>query len=322
MHVAVTGASGHVGSALVRELSARGHRVRAIARTDVRSLEGLDVEVRRLDVTDAAAVKDALGGMEVVFHAAAQLSLASGPDPVAEATNVEGTRNVIAACRAVGARRLVHFSSAHALKKDGAELLGAEEGLVYERSKAVAERLVLEAAARDVDAVVVSPCAVVGPWDFKPSYLGRFLIMLSGGFMLATVRGGQSWVDVRDVARSAAEAAERGVRGERYVLGGHWLPMHDFATLASQAVGVRAPLVALPTGVGKAFAPLATLAARFSGREPIFTSASMDALETVARPFDPNAERVLGHAPRPLETTLADTFDFFVARGLCRRKAR
>lgn len=316
MKVAVTGASGHVGAALVRELLARGHSVRAIARTDTRALEGLDLEVRRLDVTDAAAVEDALSGVELAFHAAARLSLDAGPDPVAEATNVEGTRNVLAACRRNGVRRVVHFSSVHALRPDGRTLLGEREGLTYERSKAEAERLVARAAEEALDTVVVSPCAVVGPWDFKPSYLGRVLVMLARGLLPATVRGGQSWVDVRDVALGALAAAERGERGARYVLAGHWLPMQDFATRASRIAGVRPPLGAMPRGVGKAFAPLAGLGARLLGQEPFFTRAALDALELAPRPRDPEAERVLGHAPRPLETTLADTFAFFRERGL------
>lgn len=319
MQVAVTGASGHVGSALVRELLARGHDVRAIVRTDTRPLEGLGLEIRRLDVTDAAAVTAALAGVEVVFHAAARLSLESGPDPVAEATNVEGTRNVLDACRRGGVRRLVHFSSVHALKKDGRALLDEHEGLTYERSKALAERLVRDAAARDLDAVVVSPCAVVGPFDFKPSYLGRVLLMLARGLLPATVRGGQSWVDVRDVACSAIAAAERGERGERYVLGGHWLPMQEFASRAARIAGTRGPLGAVPSGLAKAFAPLAERASRLVGAEPVFTRASMDALELEPRPSDP-AAAALGHAPRPIDATLTDTFAFFTEQGLLRRK--
>ncbi len=316
MEVVVTGASGHVGAALLRALVARGDRVKALVHRDQRALEGLDVEARRVDVRDPTAVRDAVRGAELVFHAAAKISLDAEHDPEVEATNVEGTRNVIAACHAHGVRRLVHFSSAHALRAEGGGLLGRDEGLAYERSKALAEREVREAVAHGLDAVVVSPCAVVGPFDFKPSYIGRVLLMLAKGRIPATVRGGQSWVDVRDIADSSLAAAERGVSGARYVLGGHWRPMQDFARAASRAAGARPPLGAVPPSLAKAFAPLAIGAMRAMGQEPLFTRASIDALESAPRATDGEAERVLGHAPRSLTETLDDTYAFFRTRGL------
>lgn len=316
MQVAVTGASGHVGSALVRELLERGHQVRAIARTDTRSLDGLPLEVRKLDVCDPDAVRDALAGMELVFHAAARLSLESGPDPLAEKTNVEGTKNVVAACRAHGVRRLVYFSSVHAMARDGSALVTQGQGRLYEVTKAMAEQHVLDGCGSGLDAVIVSPCAVLGPWDFKPSYIGRVLVMLSRGLVPMTMRGGQSWVDVRDVARSSVVAAERGACGARYVLGGHWLPIQEMTTRAAKIAGVRAPFYALPTGFGHTFAPMAERMSRWVGIEPLFTRAAVDALEHVERPLDPEAARVLGHTARPLEDTLVDTYAFFRERGM------
>ncbi|HEY8430197.1 MAG TPA: NAD-dependent epimerase/dehydratase family protein [Sandaracinaceae bacterium] len=306
MHVVVTGASGHVGAALVRALLARGDRVRALVHRDVRALEGLDVELRRADVCDAAAVADAIAGADVVFHAAAKITIDDRPDPAADATNVAGTRHVIEACRAHRVRRLVHFSSVHA----------RGDGNAYERSKALAEREVLAAVERGLDAVVVQPAAVIGPFDHKPSYIGRFLLMLAKGRVPLTVGGGQSWVDVRDVAASSIAAAERGRRGAVYELAGHWRTMPDFAREASRAAGARAPLGAIPLGVARALAPLAAGAARAAGREPLFTRGSIEALAGPPRELDRNAARELGHAPRPLDETLRDTYAFFRERGM------
>ncbi len=322
MDVVVTGASGHVGAALLRALVARGDRVVALVHRDARALEGLEVEPRRADVRDEGAVREALRGAEVVYHAAAKLSLEAERDPETEATNVEGTRNVIAACRAHGVRRLVHFSSAHALRRDGSALLAPGEGLPYERSKALAEREVLEAVERGLDAVIVSPCAVVGPFDFKPSYIGRVLLMLAKGMIPATVRGGQSWVDVRDIAASAIAAGERGAAGSRFVLSGHWHTMQDFARMASGVAEARPPLGAVPPWLAKAFAPMASAATRAVGREPLFTRASIDALEPSPRPLDPGARETLGHAPRPLVETLTDAYAFFEAQGWIQRRRR
>lgn len=322
MQVVVTGASGHIGAALVRALLARGDAVRALVHSDRRALEGLDVEVQRVDVRDARAIATAIAGAEQVFHAAAKISLDAGPDPVAEQTNVLGTRHVVQACKDAKVRRLVHFSSVHALSRQGGELLAQDAGLAYEQSKARAEREVLSACEAGLDAVVVSPCAVLGPYDHKPSYIGRVLLMLARGLMLATVRGGQSWVDVRDVASSAIAAADQGECGARYVLAGHWLPMQEMFTMASRVAGVRAPMGALAPSVAKAFTPLAIASMKLAGQEPLFTKASIDALESVPRERDPEAARVLGHAPRPLLDTLLDTYAFFEERGLAKLGAK
>ncbi len=320
MTVVVTGASGHVGAALVRALLDEGESVRALVRSDTRALEGLDVEVHKLDVADRDGVRDALRGARVVYHAAARITLEAVSDPEAERVNIEGTRAVIAACRAASVERLVHFSTVHAIDPQGHELLGEGGGLPYERSKASAEREVLSAAQSDLDAVIVSPCAVVGPYDHKPSYIGRVLLMLAKGWVRATVRGGQSWVDVRDVAKGAINASKKGKRGSRYVLAGRWLPMHDFATVASRVVGVSPPRVTIPPRVASAFAPLAERASRLIGQEPLFTKASLEALEPTARQIDPRAKDELGHDTRPLEETLRDTFEWFAQRGLLDRR--
>jgi dihydroflavonol-4-reductase len=322
MTVVVTGASGHVGAALVRALLAEGESVRALVRSDTRALSGLEVDVQKIDVTDAAGIRAAFRGASVVYHAAARITLEAIADAEADRVNVEGTRNVIDACRREGVGRLVHFSTIHAIGPDGRELLVEGGGLPYERSKATAEREVVLAAQGDLDAVIVSPCAVVGPYDHKPSYIGRVLLMIAKGWVPATVIGGQSWVDVRDVANGAIAASKKGVRGSRYVLFGKWLPMRDFATVASRLVGVSPPRVNIPTAWARRFAPLAERASRLIGQEPLFTKASLDALELGPRQIDPRAKDELGHETRPLEETLRDTFDWFGERGLLPRRRR
>ncbi len=319
--VVVTGASGHVGAALVRALLKDGADVRVLVRKDVRALEGLDVERVSADVTDRARVLDAIKGAEVVYHAAARLTLESGYDPDAERVNIQGTRHVVEACRASGVRRLVHFSTAHALEGEGA-LISEGSGKPYERTKAGAEREVRRAVEEGLDAVIVSPCAVIGPHDHKPSYMGRVLLMLARGFLPATVVGGQSWVDVRDIALSAMAAAKKGERGHRYLLAGNWLPMREFATLASRAAKVSPPRFDIPFGLARRFAPLAERASRLIGQEPLFSVASMDALEHRPRALDALSTNVLGHAPRPIEETLRDTFRWYEEAGLLRRNRR
>jgi hypothetical protein len=120
----------------------------------------------------------------------------------------------------------------------------------------------------------------------------------------------------------AIAAAERGKRGERYVLSGRWLPMLDFMRIAARAAGVSPPLFELPTSVARGFAPLAERAARLMKKEPLFTRASFDALEPSPRDYGDAATRDLGYAPRDLEQTLAETFAWYGERGMMPRGGR
>jgi nucleoside-diphosphate-sugar epimerase len=306
MQVAVTGASGHVGSALVRALLSEGHSVTALFQSDTRAIEGLPVTRAQVRIEDRSAVSRALAGAEVVFHAAARISLSSREDPDAARVNVEGTTHVVEACRSHGVRRLVHYSTIHALDARG-ELLGDGQGFAYERSKVLAERTVLASVEAGLDAVVVSPCAVLGPFDFKPSYMAQVLQLQRRGLLLATVAGGQSWVDVRDVAAAAISAASRGVRGRRYVISGTWMTMRDLAIQTSRLGDLPRPRFVIPKRVANAVAPAAESIATRLRLPALFTQPSMDALEDEPRPIGAAAERDLGHRPRPIRETLADT---------------
>ncbi|MCA9663162.1 MAG: NAD-dependent epimerase/dehydratase family protein, partial [Myxococcales bacterium] len=176
----------------------------------------------------------------------------------------------------------------------------------YERSKAAAEREVLRGVAAGLDAVIVSPAAVIGPYDFKPSQVGRLILDLYRGRLPALTGGGQSWVDVRDVAGGAIAAAERGRRGERYLLSGHPLEIAALADMVAAVAGVRRPRLVLPLGLLGAVAPAAETFSRLLGREPVLSSVSVDSLRGPLEMCHDKAARELGFAPRPLAETVAE----------------
>ena len=246
--VAVTGAAGHIGANLVRSLLAQGRRVRALVREHTAGIDGLPVELLRCDVTDVEACRRGLAGAQIVYHLAARISVGWDPPGPVEAVNFGGTRNVVEACLACGVQRLVHFSSIHAFSADPLDGVIDESRplaqnqprtLIYDRSKAEAERLVAAAVARGLDAVIVNPSSVIGPYDFMPSAMGEALIDLVHGRFPALVGGaGFDWVDVRDVVASALVAECRGREGQHYLLSGHWL---SFVELARLWGGCRAP---------------------------------------------------------------------------------
>lgn len=314
MTVVVTGAAGHVGVTLVRALLAQGRRVRALCRADQRGLAGLDVELVRVDIRRREAVAQAFEGADLVIHAAARISLRSGEDPELNAVNVGGTAAVVDACLATGVARLVHVSSVHALDLENASMIDERLPLAegrraspYDRSKAAAEREVLRGVAAGLDAVIVSPAAVLGPFDYKPSQVGRLLLDLRAGELPALTGGSQSWVDVRDVAAGTLAAASHGRCGERYLLAGHRRTVVELVKMAAQVVGVAPPRLVLPLGLLAAIAPAAEFVSRLRGREPTLTPVSVRALRGPLDVRIDRARRELGYAPRPLQETVAET---------------
>ncbi len=314
MTVVVTGAAGHVGVTLVRALLAQGRRVRALCRADMRGLAGLDVEIVRVDIRQREALAQAFEGADLVIHAAARISLRSTADANLDAVNVGGTAAVVDACLSTGVARLVHVSSVHALDLQGVStiderlpLAAGRRASPYDRSKAAAEREVLRGVAAGLDAVIVNPAAVLGPFDYKPSQFGRLLLDLRAGKLPALTGGSQSWVDVRDIAAGILAAASRGRRGERYLLAGHRRTLVEVVEMAAQVVGVARPRWVLPLGLLAAIAPAAELVSRLRGREPTLTPVSVRALQGPLDVRIDRARRELGYAPRPLQETVTET---------------
>ncbi len=321
----VTGAAGHLGANLVRELLARGMRVRALLHSDSRAVDGFDIERAHADVRDEAALREAFAGGDVVYHLAVRIAVAAGDEDELEDVNVGGTCAVVAACMRVGVARLVHFSSVHALVGEGtvdehSPLADGPEVLPYDRTKALAEREVLGGVAAGLDAVIVNPTGVIGPYDFKPSHMGEAMLSMYHRTVPGLVDGGFDWVDARDVARTAVAAAERGRRGERYLLGGHWATLAEVSALIAAATGVRTIRFASPMPVARAIAPVAALHARVTGRRPLYTSESLRILRGHRHVRSDKAMRELGHAARPLRETIADTFAWFGEAGVLDRE--
>lgn len=328
MKVVVTGASGHIGGNLVRALLAEGHEVRALYAHDTRPLDGLPLEKQAVDVLDPAGLSAAFAGAEVAFHLAARITVNKDPDGSVWRTNVEGTRHVVEACLAQGVRRLVHFSSIHALQHNPWDRPldetrpAADDGkgpcLTYDRTKAAGERVVREAVEqRGLDAVIVNPTAVVGPLDYKPSALGEVALLLGRGRLPGLMHAGFDFVDVRDVAAGAVAAAKQGRKGERYLLGGHWHTLIDLADAIAQASGVRRPKLVVPMWLAKVGAPFSMAAARVKGTRPLFTLESMETLATCHHDIrHTKAEQELGYRPRPLAETMADTVAWFRQAGM------
>ena len=300
----------------MRRLLSDGHSPRVLVRSDRRGVDGLDVEEVVGDVLDPTSLARVFAGVEVVYHLAAVISISGPLGGLLDRVNVDGVGNVVNACRAAAVRRLVHFSSIHAFCQAPREealdetraAADTRPALAYDRSKAAGEREVLAGVAQGLDAVILNPTAVLGPFDFKPSRMGQVLSDLARRRLPALVEGAFDWVDARDVCDAAVAAATAGRSGQRYLLSGTFLDFSDLAALVAEASGVSAPRLVVPQWLARPVAPLAAAWSSARSTRPRFTSESLRVLRTCnPRISHAKATRELGYRPRPLPETVCDT---------------
>jgi dihydroflavonol-4-reductase len=327
MLTVVTGASGHIGANLVRALLEQGRRVRVVVHDSDVGLDGLGVERVLGDVRDPASMRAAFDGAQVVFHLAAIISIEGDPHGHVAAVNIQGARNVAEAALACGVRRLIHTSSIHAFDQYCArsgpltEASARSKGPklpAYDRSKAAGEAGVREVIAQGLDAVVVHPSGVVGPFDYRPSRMGQVLLDLYHRRLPALVPGGYNFVDVRDVVAGMLAAEKQGQRGESYLLAGEWAAVRTIAEIAARCTGVPAPRIVTPFWMAHVGVPFMTVWARLTKTHPIYTHESLGALKVDSKTDLAKARRDLGYVPRPLEDTIRDTYAWFRGAGMLR----
>ena len=315
---AVTGATGHLGNVLVRELLARGKRVRALVQPgdDGRALAGLDVEIARGDVLTPATLDAAFAGVDVVFHLAGVVSISSLDIEAVRTVNVEGTRNVVEAVRRAGTRRLVYTSSVHALTEPGSggvltEEAGYDPALApgdYGKAKAAASRIVLDAVRDGLDAVLVNPVYVVGPHDYRLSEIGEVIVMAQRFPVPVGTEGCYDFIDVRDIAVGHVLAALRGRRGESYLLSGQRMTVRELMTIFAGLAGRSPPLFFIPLPVAAVLARSAPLIERLTRRRALLTPYAVHTLAVDFEIRDRKARDELGHDPRPVEQALRDAW--------------
>jgi dihydroflavonol-4-reductase len=320
--ILVTGATGHIGNVLVRELLGRGERVRALVRPGNASpaLAGLDVEIAAGDILDQDSLERALHEVSLVYHLAARISLESGPDPETQRVNLEGTRNLIAAIRRSGnMARLVYASSIYALRKppDGTPIDESQpfdplqcRGS-YDCSKAMASLEVQKAVLEGLDALIVCPTAVSGPYDFHESEAGRAVRLYMRPGLKFHVQGAYDFIDVRDCAHGCILAAEKGRRGETYILGGERLTVRALAQTIREASGAWQAGFEVPLWLAYCAADLMPYFYELSGAKPFFTRYSLDAICSNSHISHAKASRELGFQPRPARQAVTDAVRWF-----------
>ena len=329
MKALITGATGFVGSAVLRQLLDEGHEVRALVRpsSDRRNLDGLSLDVAVGDLCDADSLRRAVKGCDALFHVAADYRLwVPKPEEIFR-TNVDGTRALMLAAADAGVERIVYTSSVATLglNKDGTP---ADETTPvsldqiispYKRSKYIAEDTVrLLASQQGLPVVIVNPSSPIGPRDVKPTPTGRLIVEAARGRMPAYVNTGLNLLHVDDVARGHLLAFQKGEIGQRYILGGQNMTLREILTAIAAIVGGTPPRVQLPHNLVLPIAFAAEAWARLSrGGEPFVTVDGVRQAKKLMYFTSDRARKQLGYASRPVENALFDAIEWFQENGLC-----
>jgi dihydroflavonol-4-reductase len=323
MNIAITGASGHIGVNLCRLLAEKGHSIRALVHKNIKNLRGIPIKTVKGDLMDSQSLDELARGADIVFHLAAVISIRGKKVKDLFEKNVDGTRNMLEAALKEKVKRFIHFSSIHALVHeprdqalDESRGLAIDDKMAYSRSKALAEIEVFNAVKDGLDAVILNPTAVIGPYDFTPSLVGRALILMSLGKLSMLPPGGYDWVDVRDIAQAAAASISKGRKGERYLLSGHWREIKEIAAIVSGITGREKKFKNCPMWLAHLGLPFIHLHCAVKAKEPLYTRDSLYTLQAGhSNISNKKASKELGFIPRPLEESLKDTLDWFRESG-------
>ncbi len=315
----ITGAAGHLGNTIIRLLSQKKQSVRGLIlpSEEGRKLDGISYVSG--DVRDSASLEPLFQNTDdrevIVIHTAGIVDISEKVSDLLYQVNVEGTRNILELCQRYAVSRLVYVSSVHAIPEQAnwrvlQEVSDFSADQVvggYAKTKAQATQLVLEAARQtELDAVVVHPSGILGPYDNSGNHLVQLVKNYLTGKLPACVKGGYDFVDVRDVAAGCIAAAEKGKKGECYILSNRHYEVKEVLDMVKAVQGGK-KLPVLPIWMAKAAAPLLGWLAKCRKERPLYTNYSLHTLNSNDKFSHEKASRELDYHPRDLFQTIRDT---------------
>lgn len=325
MKTLVTGATGLIGSSLVRELLNDGKEVKVLIRenSDTRNIDGLDVETCYGDIRDGESVKSALKGCDTFYQTAALYSFWEPNSRVFYDINVEGTKIALNAALEQGIEKVVYTSTIGTIGCHGAETPANEEaefnlwetGDHYIRSKYLGEIEAQKICRNGLPLVIVNPASPIGVRDIKPTPTGKVIVDILNRKMPGYIDAGMNLIDVEDVARGHILAAQRGRIGERYILGNENMPIRDYFRLVAEVGGVEPPKLRIPYPVALAMGYTYQVVSAITKRPPLLTSAIVRASAKYMAFDSSKAVRELGLPQTPIKTAIEKAVNWFSENG-------
>lgn len=311
----ITGASGHIGYALLLKLIESGEKVRILIRRNEKRFDETECEKVFGDVTDKDSLKKAFEGADTVYHLAGIIDINNGDDSLVWKVNYEGVKNVCEACEEAGVKKLIYASSVDAYTplEGGVEMKEVThfepdslEG-TYAKTKASATNYVFEKCKEGLPAVIVYPGACIGPYDYKMSNAGEMVRMCIKGSMPASLKfGAYNFVDVRDVADGMYAAAQKGKIGEGYILCGEQISTDNFIKTVMRECGKKPPKIKMSKGIVDAAAPIMEMYYKLAKKTPLFTRYTIRKLTSNCNFSIEKAKTELGYMPMSVAESIHD----------------
>jgi len=340
--VFVTGGAGHLGANLVHRLLTEGREVRVLLQPGANN-EAIDALERQTgrkldrvmgDLRDLVCLRAALDGCETAFHVAAKVStLSESADSLRDLyeSNVVGTANLLRAAREVGTQRVVVSGSFSAVGYDERDPSKASDESVpfypfdhhlpYGRTKVQVEHEVLKAVAEGQDVLIATSCAVLGPWDYIPSRMGKTLIDFTHGRLRAYLPGGFEFVAARDIVEGHMLAMKRGRTGQKYIISTEFLTVDDIMDIFEEVSGRPRPKLKLPVPVMMGVASVTSFVlTKFFPKVPQrFTPGAVRILDMKRHADTTKAKTELGFVPTSIRSAIHEAYADFARRGLVPR---
>ena len=328
MKTLLTGATGFVGSAVLRLLLDAGHEVRVLTRpgNNRRNLENLDIELCEGDLNDPDSLRRAVNHCDYLFHVAADYRLWIPAPEAIYKTNVDGTRNLMLSAADAGVKKMIYTSSVATLGLNKNREPANETTPVtladmvghYKRSKFLAEQTVQELVQKNkLPIIIVNPSTPIGPRDIKPTPTGRIIVDMINGKMPAYVDTGLNVAHVDDVARGHLLAFEKGETGERYILGGENMTLKMILEEIADIASMKPPRICMPHNAVLPIAWLAEQWAKVSKKEPFATIDGVNMARKYMFFSCDKAREKLDYNPRPAREAIATAIHWFRENGYC-----
>jgi len=324
--IVITGATGHLGNVLIRKLLHQNKKVRVVILPgeDTASLEGLEVDKVEGDVRDPDSLRRAFQGADLVFHCAGVISILPGQNQQLYQVNVLGTRNVVNMCLETRVKRLVYTSSIHALSEPESGIVFDEssgfnpENVLgeYSKSKTLGTLEVIKGIEKGLDAVILCPSGIIGPYDYRVSEMGKLIVDFVKGKVKVYIAGAYDFVDVRDVAKGHILAGEKGRKGECYILSGQQISVLQLLKFLEEITGAKAPSLKVPHQVARVTGFFNVLYCNLMKIKPLFTPFSIDVLASNSLVSCQKAQDELGYSSRSIYESIRDTVQWFKQKGM------
>lgn len=315
--VAVTGARGYLGHALVSELHERGENIRLSLRHDCRDFDSYGCEKIIGDIGDIDHLCEAFKGAETVYHVAGLVDITGKMDDLVWQVNYEGTKNVVSACKQCGVKNLVYVSSVDCIKvtddmriiREPADFNPDDFEDAYGKSKAAATKYVLESGDENLKCCSVHPSCCIGPDDYyhKNSVCAMITLYDEGFFPVTLSFGAYNFVDVRDVAKGMIATAEKGRNGECYILCGETLTVDGFIRTLAKINDRKPPKIALGKKTILRIMPAVAAFLKAKNMPPVLTPFSINKICENCNFSYEKAANELGYKPMSAEQSLTDT---------------